>query len=193
MRISTIVPAVALIVFAALALGACGGEVPAPSTSSPTPSPPVASATSAPPAYTSSTGRFAPFPAEKFDQVARSVGDCNVDAVDDRPVSGASVQRGATATFTGWAADSATRTHPDTVQLVLRSTEGRGDFAVEAATGAMRSDVVAARHVPEFATSGWAVQANLSAVPPGRYQAVLVYEVAGQLLSCDPHHDFTVE
>ena len=56
----------------------------------------------------------------------------------------------------------------------------------------MRPDVAQARKVPAFAASGWSVQADLSAVAPGKYDTVLAYRIDDKPVTCNPHHTITI-
>lgn len=140
--------------------------------------------------YSPTTGAFA---SASLQKTARTVEDCNIDAIDGKPADGAMLSHTDRATFAGWAADSATQMVPANLRLTLKGVDGAPDFAIEAATGATRTDVAQARKIPAFATSGWSVKADLAAVAAGRYDMLLVYTVAGQSVMCDPHHVVTVE
>lgn len=196
----TVAASLAAATLSAMLLSGCGDSNPA--------SPPASQATSASsPAAATSAGRsaeaseshsptigaFAQVASASLQQAARKVDDCNIDAIDDKPADGAQLSHAGSATFAGWAADSVTRMVPASVRLVLKGVDGGRDFAIETATGATRTDVAQARKIPAFAASGWSVKADLTAVPPGRYDALLAYTVAGQSVVCDPHHVVTVE
>lgn len=145
------------------------------------------------PVYAPATGAFAAESSALPGNTARVVDDCNIDSVDGKPIDGVSLARTSSAAFAGWAADSATGVVPKRVQLVLRSERGSGGFTMEIATGETRPDVAQARKNPAFAASGWSVQANLSAVAPGRYDTVLRYRINGKPVVCDPHHAVTIQ
>lgn len=194
-------------VAAALLLAGCGDSHPLPQSPSAASGPASAStapaatpapgltqthATSAAPAYVSAAGAFAPAATAMAGNAARVVDDCNVDSIDGKPIEGVSLARTSGAVFAGWAADSATSAVPNQVRLVLKNIHGGQDFAVEIATGEARPDVAQVRKVPAFATSGWSVDANLSAVAPGRYDTVLHYRIGGKPVTCDPHHAVTI-
>lgn len=192
--------AVSLAALSAMLLSGCGDSHPdsppgshATSASLPANAATASSNGKAHEAYTPAAGAFAQVASASLQQAARHVEDCNIDAIDGKPADGPQLSRAGSAMFAGWAADSATRMVPASVHLVLKEVDGARDFAIEAATGATRTDVAQARKIPAFATSGWSVKAGLAAVPAGRYDALLVYEVAGQPVVCDPHHVVTVE
>ena len=183
-------------VLAGLLLSGCGNTdhppQPQPQPSMPAPASPANASSTAAAVYAPASGAFAPESSALPGNGARVVDDCNVDSVDGKPVDGASLARESSAEFAGWAADSATGTVPKHVRLVLRGTRGSGDFAMEIATGEARPDVAQARKTPAFAASGWAVQADLSAVAPGKYDTALLYRINGKPVTCDPHHAVTI-
>lgn len=183
----------AMVAGISLLLGGCGDSHPLPQAqpAASAPASTAANATSAA-AAAPAVGAFAPEFSALPGNAARVVGDCNVDSVDGKPIDGALLARASSAAFAGWAADSATGAVPKRVRLVLEGARGSGDFAVEIATGETRVDVAQARKVPAFAASGWLVQANLSAVTPGRYGTVLLYRIDGKPVKCDPHHAVTI-
>lgn len=180
-----------------LLLSGCGDSHPLPQ-SPPAESAPAAGSASAgavsgaAAAYVPATGAFAPETSALAQSGTRAVDDCNVDSIDGKPVDGVSLMHGSTAKFAGWAADSATGVVPKHVRVVLRGERGSGSFSIEVATGETRTDVAQAHNMPALATAGWAVQANLSAVAPGRYGVVLVYRIDSKPVMCDPRHVVTI-
>lgn len=121
-----------------------------------------------------------------------TVSDCNVDAIDGKPVDSIMLSRASGIDISGWAGDSAIKSVPKTVQLMLDSVNGKQDFVLEAKTGAIRADVARAQHVSAFISSGWSVHADLSAVTLGQYQTILIYRIDDRLLQCNPHHLVTI-
>lgn len=167
-----------------LALASCSHPTPQPAQSAASPlatSHPRAKVETIRRAVSPSVGAFAPVPATLLQETLRTTYDCNLDAVDGHAAGSAPLQKGRSATFTGWAADSATGAVPATLQLVLT---GPRDYAVDAATGVDRADVAQARQTPAFVTAGYEVKADLSLVAAGDYGVTLLYVVAGQPLLC---------
>lgn len=165
-----------------LLLAGCGNSTPLPpssaapgASSTPTVSAPATST------YVPSKGAFAAVPATLLQQAVRVTPDCNLDAVNDRPPGSVPLQHAGSATFTGWAGDTATGAVPAKLQLLLT---GPRDYAVGVATGLARADVASAQHKPAFVSSGYAVDADLSTVAAGDYGVTLLYTVAGQSLRC---------
>jgi hypothetical protein len=78
---------------------------------------------------------------------------------------------------------------PVGVQLVLK---GAQDYAVNAATGLPRPDVASANKHPGWATAGYSVQADLSAVAPGTYVPVIEFSVAGKRMQCPTQGKLTI-
>lgn len=173
-----------------LLISGCGDSHPL-SQSQPAASASASSPANATTAYVPASGAFAPDSSALPGSAAHVVDDCNVDSIDGKPIDGASLARTSRAAFAGWAADSATGAVPKRVQLVLKGV-GSGDFAVEVATGEQRPDVAQVRKNPAFAASGWSVQADLSAVAPGKYETVLTYRIDGKPVTCNPHHTVTI-
>lgn len=139
--------------------------------------------------YRPSAGAFAAVPAPASDGVA-AVNTCNLDAVNDKPAGSAPLPHDSTATFTGWVADTASGKVPPGVQLVLK---GAKSYAVNAATGLPRPDVVAASRLPSSVTPGYSVHADLSAVAPGTYTPVLEFSVGGKHFECTTAHALTIQ
>jgi hypothetical protein len=115
---------------------------------------------------------------------------CNLDAVNGKPTGSEAVPHGSIGTFSGWAADARSNDVPAGVQLVLR---GAQDYAVNATTGMPRPDVAHANSRPGWATAGYSVQADLSAVPPGTYVPVLEFSVGGKQVQCTTPHKLTIK
>lgn len=180
MRSIFIVPVLAITL--PLALVGCGNSTPLPATPAASAS---ASATPAPAvsqkAYIPSVGAFAPIAVTRLQQVTQTTDNCNLDAVDGKSASDASLPHAGSADFTGWAADGVSGTVPANVQLILTGTQ---DFVVDVATGLQRNDVAKAQNKPAFATSGYQVKAGLSAVPAGEYGVTLLYSAGGHDLKC---------
>lgn len=149
---------------------------------------PLSSDTSAG-SYTPSTGAFAAISAPSSRNIA-TVNTCNLDAVDDKPAGSGPLQHGSVATFAGWAADAGSGSVPVGVQVVLK---GAHDYAVNAATGAPRPDVASASNRPGWATAGYSVKADLSAVAPGTYTPVLEFGIGGKSLRCTTPHPLTIQ
>lgn len=139
--------------------------------------------------YTPSAGAFAAVPAPASDGVA-AVNTCNLDAVNGKPAGSAPLPHGSTATFTGWVADTASGKVPPGVQLVL---QGAKSYAVNAATGLPRPDVVAATRLRSGVNPGYSVRADLSAVTPGTYTPVLEFSVGGKHFDCSTAHALTIQ
>lgn len=139
--------------------------------------------------YTPSAGAFAAVPAPASDGVA-AVDTCNLDAVNDKPAGSVPLPHDSTATFTGWVADAASGKVPPGVQLVL---QGAKSYAVNAATGLPRPDVVAATRLPSSVNPGYSVHADLSAVTPGTYTPVLEFSVGGKHFECSTTHVLTIQ
>lgn len=186
MRLSPAIPA--FVVLIPLALAGCGNST----SSSPPPALPhsagSASAQVAAP-LAPLRGAFVEMPSRRLQQAMRTTTNCNLDAVDDKPAGVMPVPRAGSATFAGWAGDDKTGTVPDKLDLVLT---GQQDYAVETDTGVPRPDVAKAQNVPAFATSGYAVQADLSAVAAGKYGVTLLYSADGQVLRCTTHVELSV-
>lgn len=166
-------------------LAACGNSTPLPS--------PASSAEGAAPAagaYTPSAGAFAEVPASAL-QGATATNSCNLDAVNGQPVGSAPLARASTAQFAGWAADAEDKAVPARVRLVLRGAHT--DYAVDVATDMARPDVAKANDLPALATSGYAVNATLSAVAPGTYTPVVAFNIGGKHLVCVTQAKLTVD
>lgn len=121
---------------------------------------------------------------------ARKSKYCNLDKVSDQIADNAPVDHIGVARFSGWAADTETGMVPRKVQLILM---GARDYAVEADTGGSRPDVAAGLDVPAFASSGFLVNAQMSAVPVGDYKVALVYQTSGDRLICMPNVTVSVQ
>lgn len=181
-----LIPACAALI---LSVGGCGHPV-TPPVPPAVPGPATSRGPAATEAYVPASDAFAPVPDTLLQQAARITFDCNLDVVDGHAPGSSPLQRAGSATFTGWAADSATGAVPVKLQLVLT---GKQDYAVAAVTGLDRSDVAQALHVPAFSISGYAVDADLSVVAAGNYGVTLLYSVAGQSLSCATKARITVQ
>ena len=177
----------------AFALSGCGNSTPEPaappvSSNAPAvavaPSPAPVAAVPASPAQ----GAFATLSAQVASAAARNGPDCNLDAIDGKPPG--LIARTSRPLFLGWAADSATKSVPPSVMLVLK---GAQDFAVQAPTGYPRNDVAQATKQPAFARSGFSVQADLAAVTPGQYSVTILEPVGGQTIACSPGKQITVQ
>lgn len=136
-----------------------------------------------------STGSFKRIAVDALPKDARAMPDCNIDTIDGNPAGGVTLDHAAKPVFAGWAADTISKSVPRTVKIVLK---GAQDYAVDAATGYSRNDVAKAQKQPAFATSGYQLRADLSAVPAGGYLLVLFYDTHGEHLTCDPKKSLTV-
>lgn len=175
---------VVLVAGLALVLAACHNGPPDLSTTETSASP----ATSNP--YNPVTGSFEPITAGELAK-AKQVGDCNVDSVNGQVASnGAPLDHQGTGQFSGWLGDRASGKTPPDFQLVLT---GASDYAVKGTTGASRPDVASATGMPGFATSGYQLNANMSAVPVGSYGVTLVYQIKGEPMACATKVHVTVE
>ncbi|MER3547245.1 MAG: hypothetical protein C4338_06430 [Rhodanobacteraceae bacterium] len=184
MRIRTMT----LAMIAALGLAGCGDSTPIPAAPSSAPAP---AATSRSPNAAALAAAFAPLPAGEIDKASRADPDCNLDVVDGKPAGSVPLARGSSPVFSGWAADGASKSVPPTITLVLK---GAQDFAVQAATGAPpREDVAAITKVPAFRASGYAIKADLSAVPAGQYSIVILEQAGGKRISCTPGKRVTIQ
>lgn len=168
----------------AIALAACHNGPPGSSTTEVTASP----ATSNP--DNPITGAFEPVAPGKLAK-AKQVGDCNVDSVNGQIASnGAPLDHQGAGQFAGWLGDRVSGKAPPDFQLVLT---GASDYAVKGVTGAARPDVASATGVPGFATSGYQLNASMSAVPVGSYGVTLVYQIMGEQMACATKVHVTVE
>lgn len=138
--------------------------------------------------YTPSAGAFAAVPAP-VSTGAAVVDTCNLDAVNGAPTGSTPLEHDSTVTFTGWAADPRSGGVPPGVRLVLK---GAQSYAVNAATGLPRPDVVAANHLRPAAFPGYSVAADLSAVVPGTYEPVVEFSVAGKPMRCTTLRPVTI-
>lgn len=167
-----------------IALMACHNGPPGSSTTEVAASP----ATTNP--YNPVTGTFKLVTAGAFAK-AKQVGDCNVDSVNGQVASnGTPLDHRGTGQFAGWLGDRTSGKAPPDFQLVLT---GASDYAVKGVTGAPRPDVVSATSVPGFATSGYQLNASVSAVPIGRYGVTLVYQSKDKQMACATQVHVTVE
>lgn len=167
-----------------IALAACHYGPPGSSTTEVAASP----ATTNP--YNPVTGTFEPVAAGAFAK-AKQVGDCNVDSVNGQVASnGTPLAHQGTGQFAGWLGDRASGKAPPDFQLVLT---GASDYVVKGDTGAPRPDVASATSVPGFATSGYQLNANMSAVPVGSYGVTLVYQSKDKQMACATQVHVTVE
>lgn len=139
--------------------------------------------------YLPSTGTFAEVPPSSSGN-ALTIDTCNLDAVNDKPTGSEPLPHASTATFSGWVASAQANSVPAGVQLVL---QGPHDYAVNAATGMPRPDVAKANNRPAWATAGYSVKADLSAVVPGIYTPVLEFSTDGKSMLCVAQHKLTIQ
>lgn len=168
MRIQSMAAGLVPLAAAALAMAGCNRSAPTAT---------VAQADS----YVASSGAFAALPAADLQSAASDINTCNLDTIGGKPASGQALSHSGAMQFAGWAADTSTGTVPAGVKLVLK---GAQDYAVNAATGQLRTDVAAATRMPALATSGYAVDAELAAVAPGDYQVLLLFQSGGKAQRC---------
>ncbi|HVX04486.1 MAG TPA: hypothetical protein VHA71_05130 [Rhodanobacteraceae bacterium] len=154
-------------------LGGCGDSHPIS---------PVSGGNAAVPDVQPTQGRFAAIGPNVLARSAEPVANCNLDAIDGVPPGSKPLQRNENALFAGWAANQEGAAVPGVVEIVLH---GARDFAVLSATGMPRPDVATANHQPGLANAGYALEADLSAVVPGKYQIVLLYQAGSQSLRCN--------
>ena len=167
----------------ALVLAACHNGPPGSTTVEP-----ASPATANP--YNPVTGAFESVAVDELAK-AKQAGDCNVDSVNGQVASnGAPLDHRGTGQFAGWLGDHASGKAPPDFQLVLT---GASDYAVKGTTGASRPDVASATGMPGFATSGYQLNANMSAVPVGSYGVTLVYQIKGEPMACATKVHVTVE
>ena len=174
-RASTIATIVSTCVLV-LVLAGCGDSTPLPADTASTSN------------YTPSTGTFAAVPASSSSK-ASTVDTCNLDVVNDKPAGSELLPHASMATFSGWAAGNSDQV-PAGVKLVLKGTQ---DYAVNAATGMPRPDVASANKRPGWATAGYSVKADLSAMAPGSYTPVLEFNVDGKPVQCATQHKLTIQ
>lgn len=173
--------AVGFVVVAGVAmLSGCGDSHPLPAASTPD--------NSATASHGVFTGTFAAAEPRASGNVV-ATGNCSLDAIDGTSAVGKTLPHGGAALFAGWAASADATAVPAAVEIELR---GSSDFEVQAPTGTPRSDVAEAMHQSALMDSGYAIRADLSAVPAGSYKVALRYEIGGKVLRCETPHSVTI-
>lgn len=99
------------------------------------------------------------------------------------------VQRGELYRLFGFAINERDSAVPSAIRLLL---VGKKVYSITAPTGFSRPDVAEARHVADFAHSGYETDAVFDDVEPGRYDVIAVRDDAGQTASCPTGQSITV-
>jgi hypothetical protein len=115
---------------------------------------------------------------------APATAQCKLDLVSGaRAVADMSVAHGSGAAFEGWAFAKG-KPPLRSVYLVFNGADGRR-FVVPVQTGIQRDDVAQGFSDASLATSGFAVTANISELPAGRYMLGLRTGAPDDAASCD--------
>lgn len=133
---------------------------------------------------------FAQVSPNMFSRAVPTDSNCSVDLVNDTAAQHAAVDHQGSASFKGWVGDKASGKVPATFWLVLDGTQ---DFYVQAHTGGDRPDVAAVLHNPDFARSGFQVNAYLPGIPVGDYGITIYYRIEGKEMVCPTHITVSVQ
>lgn len=162
-----LVPAIA----ASLLVAGCGADAPpAPAADAvPAPAADAATAASVPPANDAVASAY------EIPTGMAAGGHCALDAVNGTRAEVVTVAAGGPVMFGGWVADSGMQV-PGNALLVLGN--GADSYAAPLVAGAPRPDVAQALGSEALANAGFNLQADLSAVAPGRYELGVVVDSA---------------
>lgn len=125
-----------------------------------------------------------------------SVRECNLERVNGKVFTGTpvAVARGASVVLSGWVVDAQRTSVPATLAVRLVGMTDNRAWKAEAHTGARRDDVkTLLGGNAAYASPGFAVTLDPSALPPGTYRAYVVFDGGSGTKSCDNGRGITIE
>lgn len=125
-----------------------------------------------------------------------SVRDCNLERANGKVFSGTpmTVARDASVVLSGWVADVQGGNVPATLDVRLVGNTDNRAWKAQAHTGGRRDDVKALLGGnAAFASPGFSVTLDASALPPGSYRAYVVFDGGAGMKSCDNGRAITFE
>lgn len=133
---------------------------------------------------------------EERRQPLTPVRECNLERVNGTVFAGApvTVARNASVVLSGWVADVQGGNVPATLDVRLVGSADNRAWKVQAHTGGRRDDVKALLGGnAAYASPGFAVTLDPSALPPGSYRTYVVFAADSGAKSCDNGRALTLE